>query len=167
MATVSADVRAIADARLHALGLRVSFGRHVEERDTFNSASISSRCHDLHEAFADDSVDAILTVLGGFNANQLLDHLDWDLIAAHPKIFCGYSDITALSNAMVARSGLVTYSGPHYASFGMRDHFDQTLAWFEACLFHPNAITLEPAQEWSNDAWFRDQDDRRVEPNEG
>ncbi len=167
LSIVADDVRAIADARLHALGLRVSFGRHVDERDRFNSTSISSRCEDLHDAFADDSVDAILTVLGGFNANQLLDHLDWDLIAAHPKIFCGYSDITALQNAMLTRSSLVTYSGPHYATFGMRDHFDQTLEWFRACLFHSDAMQLQPASEWSNDAWFVDQDDRTVEPNEG
>lgn len=52
-------------------------------------------------------------MIGGFNSNELLPHLDWDLIAAHPKVFCSYSDITALQNAILARTGLVTYSGPH------------------------------------------------------
>ena len=70
----------------------------------------------------------ILTVIGGFNSNELLPYLDWDLIAGNPKVFCGYSDITALQNAILARTGLVTYSGPHWSTFGMRDHFERHLA---------------------------------------
>lgn len=81
---------------------------------------------DLPEAFADDSVAAILTVIGGYNASELLPRLDWNLIAAHPKVFCGYSHITALWNAILARTGLVTYSGPHWSTFGMREHFEAT-----------------------------------------
>jgi muramoyltetrapeptide carboxypeptidase len=113
------------------MGLELTYGDHVDERDVFDSSSIESRVVDLHAAFAESDVAAILTVIGGFNSNELLPHLDWDLIAANPKIFCGYSDITALQNAMVARTGLVTYSGPHWSTFGMRDYFDQTLEWFQ------------------------------------
>lgn len=164
---VSAEVRAIADRRLADLGLRVSFGRHVDERNAFGSSPVASRVSDLHEAFADEAVDAVVSVLGGFNSNQLLDHLDWNLIGDHPKVFCGYSDITALQNAMLARTGLVTYSGPHYASFGMRDHFEHTLEWFRACVFTEQPIEVRPAPSWSNDAWFIDQDERHLEPNGG
>ena len=49
---------------------------------------------------------SVLTVIGGFNANQLLRAIDWELLAAHPKVFCGYSDITALQNAMLAKANV-------------------------------------------------------------
>ena len=67
---------------------------------------------------ADPGVHGILTALGGFSINVLLPHLDWDLIAQNPKVFCGYSDITALQNAILASTGLVTYSGPHWSTLG-------------------------------------------------
>jgi muramoyltetrapeptide carboxypeptidase LdcA involved in peptidoglycan recycling len=121
----------------------------------------------LHAAFADPEVAGILTVIGGFNSNELLPYLDWSLIAANPKIFCGYSDITAVQNAILARAGLVTYSGPHWSSFGMRDHFEQTQRWFVQALFEEGAIELRPAQAWTDDLWFLDQDSRNVHPNQG
>jgi hypothetical protein len=92
----------VIDARFAAMGLRLTFGDHVDERDDFDSSPVTSRVFDLHAAFTDPDVAGILTVIGGFNSNQLLPHLDWDLIAAHPKFFCGYSDITALQNAILA-----------------------------------------------------------------
>ena len=161
------DHSAVIDARFAALGLRLTFGDHVDERDDFQSSSIASRVADLHAAFADPEVAGLLTVIGGFNSNQLLPHLDWDLIAANPKIFCGYSDITALQNAMLTRASLVTYSGPHWSSFGMRDHFEQTQRWFEEALFGEKPIELRPADIWTDDLWFADQDNRTVRPNEG
>jgi muramoyltetrapeptide carboxypeptidase LdcA involved in peptidoglycan recycling len=161
------DHSAVIDARFAALGLRVTFADHVDERDDFQSSSIASRVADLHAAFADPEVAGILTVIGGFNSNELLPHLDWDLIAGHPKIFCGYSDITALQNAILARASLVTYSGPHWSSFGMRDHFEQTQRWFAEALFGRKPIELRPAEIWTDDLWFADQDKRTVRPNEG
>ena len=153
--------------RFGALGLRLTFGDYVDERDDFNSASVASRVADLHAAFADPQVAGILTVIGGFNSNELLPHLDWDLIAANPKIFCGYSDVTALQNAILARTGMVTYSGPHWSSFGMRDHFEQTERWFTQALFGEGMIELRPSETWTDDLWFADQDRRTVYPNHG
>lgn len=100
---------------------------------------------DLHAAFADPEVAGILTVIGGYNSNQLLPHLDFGLIAANPKVLCGYSDITALQNALLARTGLVTYSGPHWSTFGMRDHLDETVAWVRRPLFTIDDLVVEPA----------------------
>ncbi len=164
---ISPANRALATARLEDLGLRVTFGEHVLEQDDFGSTSIEHRLADLHAAFADPGVAAILTVIGGANSNQLLPYLDWDLIAANPKVFCGYSDITALSCAITARTGLVTYSGPHYSTFAMRDHFEQTLAWFRSALWPDEPLVVSPAASWTDDRWFDDQDDRLVRPNEG
>ena len=161
------DHSAVIDARFAALGLRLTFADHVDERDDFESSPVASRVSDLHAAFADPQVAGILTVIGGFNSNELLPYLDWSLIAANPKIFCGYSDITALQNAILARAGLVTYSGPHWSSFGMRDHFEQTQRWFVQALLEEGAIELRPAQAWTDDLWFLDQDKRNVHPNQG
>lgn len=166
-AIISSETATIADRRFAELGLRVSFGRHVDEIDAFASSSIESRVADLHEAFADPDVDAIVTAIGGFNSNQLLDHLDWDLIAANPKILCGYSDITALLNAVLRHVGLVTYLGPHWSTFGMEHHLDTTREGFRRCLFDGAPFDLEASADWSDDLWFLDQENRRIEPNDG
>jgi muramoyltetrapeptide carboxypeptidase len=155
------------EKRFAALGLRLTFGDHVDERDDFDSSSVASRVADLHAAFADPEVAGILTVIGGFNSNELLPHLDWDLIAANPKVFCGFSDITALQNAILARTGMVTYSGPHWSSFGMRDYFEQTEQWFAKALLGEGQVEVRPAQSWTDDLWFADQDNRTVHDNDG
>jgi muramoyltetrapeptide carboxypeptidase len=161
------DHSAVIERRFEDMGLRLTYGDHVDERDEFDSSPISSRVEDLHAAFADPSVAGIITVIGGFNSNELLPYIDWDLIAAHPKVFCGYSDISALQNAMLAKTGLVTYSGPHWSSFGMRDHFEPTGEWFRKAVFDDRPIALEPAEAWTDDLWFADQDARTVRPNDG
>ena len=78
----------------------------------------------------------MLTVLGGYNSNQLLDGIDYKLIEANPKIFCGYSDITALQNAFLKKVGLVTYSGPHYSTFGCKLAVDWIITQFQKATFH-------------------------------
>lgn len=161
------DLSAIIDARFAEMGLTLTYGAHVDERDDFDSSSIASRVQDLHDAFANPGVAAVMTVIGGFNSNELLPNLDWDLIAANPKILCGFSDITALQNAILAKTGLVTYSGPHWSSFGMRDHFSQTQRWFVDTLFGTAPVELHAATTWTDDAWFVDQDHRELLPGEG
>jgi muramoyltetrapeptide carboxypeptidase len=156
------DHTGIIEERFAELGLSLSYGAHVDERDAFDSSAVGSRVADLHAAFADPAVAAIMTVIGGYNSNELLPSLDWELIRANPKIFCGYSDITALQGAILARAGLVTYCGPHWSSFGMARHFGQTLLWFTACLFGDDPVRLEPAGTWTDDLWFLDQDNREV-----
>jgi muramoyltetrapeptide carboxypeptidase len=163
LAMIPAEARAEADGKLAALGLQVSFGEHVEESDDFVSSSVAARLADLHAAFEDPGVDGILTVIGGFNSNQLLAGIDYALVAANPKVLCGFSDITALSNALYTRTGLVGYSGPHYSSFGMKHHFGYTEAGFVACLMRDDPFRLEPSPTWSDDEWYLDQEDRHLE----
>jgi muramoyltetrapeptide carboxypeptidase len=167
LAVISSDVRVEADRKLAALGLDVSFGEHVGECDDFSSSSVAARLADLHAAFADPAVDGILTVVGGFNANQLLTGIDYSLVATSPKVVCGFSDITALSNALYARTGLVGYSGPHYSSFGMKQHFEYTQAGFVACVMEDGPAELSPCPAWSDDPWYVSQDDRHLEPGSG
>lgn len=167
LALISPEVRKLAEERLSQLGFKVSFGKNVEEVDTFLSSSVESRVSDLHEAFADKNVKAILTVIGGFNSNQLLKYIDWDLIKNNPKPVCGYSDITILANAIFAKTGLVTYYGPHYSSFGEKLNFDYTLEYFKKVLMSEESFELRPSETWSNDTWYLDQDHRDLIKNEG
>lgn len=149
------------------LNLKVTFGKHVEEQDAWNSSSVAARVEDIHEAFADPTVKAIITIIGGFNSNQLLGDLDWQLIEHNPKIFCGFSDITALQNAILAKTGLITYSGPHYSTFGQKHLDTYNLEYFKKCLFEDQPYDITPSESWSDDLWFIDQDKRNYVPNEG
>lgn len=161
------ETKDIANKRFKDLGLKLSFGKHVDESDEFNSSSIESRIDDLHEAFGDKNVKGIITVIGGFNSNQLLKYIDWDLIKNNPKIFLGYSDITLLNNAIYAKTGLVTYSGPHYSSFGQKLHFEYTLEYFKKCLLENNSFEIKPSESWSDDEWYLDQNKREQISNNG
>lgn len=75
-------------------------------------SAIRLRCSELHSAFADSDVKAIICTIGGISANELLPHLDYDLIRKNPKVFCGYSDITILHHAFFTQCGLRTFYGP-------------------------------------------------------
>jgi muramoyltetrapeptide carboxypeptidase len=153
--------------KLEGAGLQVTFGKHVDEIDEFNSTSIQSRIEDLHEAFSNPSVKLVITVIGGFNSNQLLRYIDYDLIKNNPKILCGYSDITALANAIYAKTGLVTYSGPHFFNFGEIKNFDYTLEYFHKCLFQEELFAVQPSKKWSDDLWAENQENRMFYDNKG
>ena len=167
MAIISKETREIANKRFADLGLKLSFGKHIEESDEFISSSIKSRIEDFHDAFSNKNVKAVITAIGGFNSNQLLRYLDWDLIKENPKIFCGYSDITALNNAILAKTGLVSYSGPHYSTFGQELYFDYTSEYFKKCLFSDELFEIEPSEEWSDDMWYKNQKERNLIKNDG
>lgn len=167
MAILSDELKDIANKRFKELGFKLTFGKNVIEKDDFASSSIESRIEDLHDAFQDKNVKVILTVIGGFNSNQLLKYLDWELIKNNPKILCGFSDITALNNSIIAKTGLVTYSGPHYSTFGQKLYFDYTLDYFKRCLMNNEPFTLKSSDNWSDDSWYKDQDKRNLIKNDG
>ena len=168
MAILGEDCKSLATRRLEELGLKVTFGKHVMEADSdYLAASVEARVEDLNEAFKDKNVKAILTVIGGFNSNSILDYIDYEAIKENPKIFCGFSDITALSNAIHAKTGLVTYSGPHYSSFGMLKGFEYTLEYFKKMFFQEEEFEIKASENWSDDAWFIDQENRKFEKHEG
>lgn len=167
LSIVSTENRTAATARLERLGLEVSFGQFVDDVDVLSSASTTKRLADLHDAFADPTVDGILTAIGGYNANDLLPHINWDLIASNPKVFCGFSDITVLTSAITTRTGLITFSGQHYSTFAMEQHFDRSLEWFTSVVMDRTTTALDASPTWSDDPWYLDQKDRAIEPNAG
>lgn len=167
MGILSNEIKDIAINNLENIGLKVVFSKNINEIDEYGSSTISSRLNDLHEAFGDKSIKGILTVIGGYNSNQLINKIDYKLLKQNPKILCGFSDITALSNAIYARTGLITYYGPHFSSFGMKKGLEYTLKYFKKCLMLNDKYTIEPTNYWSNDPWFKDQDNRNFIPNHG
>lgn len=166
---IGRDCRDIARARFEQMGLTVEFAPHTTD-DNFNmqgSASIEDRADDIMYAFQDKSVKAIFTVIGGFSSNQIIAHLDYDIIRRNPKIICGFSDVTALFDAINAKTGLEVYYGPHFSSIGMKKGCEYTLDYLEKVLFSDEPIIVEPAKKWSDDAWFMDQENREFIPNDG
>lgn len=164
---ISEETRRIAKKRFEDLKIDVSYSVNADEMNAFASSDIKSRVDDIHRAFQDKTVDIILTAIGGFNSNEILPYLDYKLISQNPKILCGFSDITALTNAIYAKTGLVTYCGPHFSSFGMEKGFDYSLEKFKSCFLSEDMYEINPSQEWSDDAWFLNQEDRTFIQNEG
>jgi len=168
MNIISEDCKKLATERLESLGLKLSFGKYIYEADEYyGSATAIHRAEDLNNAFLDKNVKAILTVIGGYNSNQILKYIDFDAIKENPKIFCGFSDITVLSNSIYAKTNLVTYSGVHYSSFGMLKGFEYGMEYFKKMFLENNEIQIESSKEWSDDLWFLDQEKREFIPNEG
>ncbi|RAK80035.1 S66 peptidase family protein [Aspergillus fijiensis CBS 313.89] len=97
---------------LESLGFRVRIIYTPYPEPSTIADSIRIRTGELHEAFGDPTVQAIICTIGGQHANELLPHLDYELIRANPKIFVGYSDTTFLHYALESRAGLRTFYGP-------------------------------------------------------
>lgn len=103
-------------ARLEELGFKVKLGRHARDRWGFLAGKDAARAGDIMAAFTDKKVKGIFCVRGGYGTGRLLGMLDYKAIAANPKVFAGYSDITALHCAFLRRAGLVSFHAPMLAS---------------------------------------------------
>ncbi len=93
-------------------GFKVKLGENIQKKYRYMAGTDEERLSDIHNAFFDKDVDAIICARGGYGAIRLLDKIDYDLIKNNPKIFCGYSDISALSAMIFKKTGLITFSGP-------------------------------------------------------
>lgn len=103
-------------AETERMGFRVKLGESCGKKYGYLSGSDEVRARDVNRMFLDDEVDAIICVRGGYGTMRILDQLDYEAIAAHPKIFVGFSDITAMHIAILEKTGLVTFHGPMAAS---------------------------------------------------
>lgn len=158
---------------LEAMGFRARAAENASAISNHTAGTIEQRVSDLHEMFADEEVRAIVCSIGGYNSNQLLDRLDYDLIRQNPKILLGYSDITALLLAIHRTVGLVTFLGPSLmAQFGEHGGLHPyTERWLRKTLMRskppgllePSGVNIHERLEWD------EEDDRlrREEPHEG
>ncbi|MGH8388287.1 MAG: S66 peptidase family protein [Pseudomonas sp.] len=102
--------KAVQWMRARGYALKVFPG--VYEKNDYLAGSDEVRLNDLHAAFADSEVDAIICLRGGYGTPRLLDRIDFQLLRSHAKPFVGYSDITALHLAISRYAGFVTFHGP-------------------------------------------------------
>ncbi len=150
----------LAKDKLELLWYKVTFSKNIFNKDILWSSSIEDRVSDLHDAFWDSCVKAIITIIGWFNINTILNHLDYNLIKNNPKILCGYSDITALQNALWKKIWLVTYSWPHFSTWAMKKWFDYIQEYFLNIVTQDYPVSIYPSHEYSEDKWHKDQDSR-------
>lgn len=97
---------------IDALGYRVIEADNCRQAYGYLAGSDAARAEGLNRMFADDRVDAVVCMRGGYGVTRMLDRVDYDVIRANPKILLGYSDITALHSAIHRKVGLVTFHGP-------------------------------------------------------
>lgn len=149
---------------IEGMGYSVKVGKNARRVRGHKAGFAQERVDDLHEMFGDEKVKAIITSLGGYNSNELLPIIDYQLIKKNPKILCGYSDITFLHCGIHSQTGLVTFYGPHilsqFAEFGgpipyTRNYFDKLLTKSQPL------GKIEPSTEYTYERLEWDRDDNR------
>jgi muramoyltetrapeptide carboxypeptidase len=102
---------------LESMGFSVHVAPHVYDSKDYLAGKDSDRLHDFHSVMMDPETKAVFCARGGYGCMRLLKDIDYGLIRETPKIFVGYSDITALILAVFNKTGLVTYHGPMVREF--------------------------------------------------
>ena len=142
-AEIESDDIAYAKEQLEAIGFKVKVGAHAYDRWGYFAGHDRDRAGDINRMFGDDGIAGIVCYTGGWGSPRVLPYLDYDLIARHPKVIIGYSDISALLNAIYKRTRLVTFHGPVGGST-----FDPyTLANFQRVIMTASPAGLLPAPE--------------------
>ena len=97
---------------IEELGFRVSLSPNVLNYNKYLAGTENERLEDFHKMFLDPAIDGIICLRGGYGSMKLLPDINYSIVRRNPKIFVGYSDITALQLALWKKTGLVTFSGP-------------------------------------------------------
>ena len=141
--------------KLESKGLNVQVAKHANGLRGHSSGTIQERAGDIMDAFRDPDVDLVMSIIGGFNSNQLLPLLDYKTIRESRKPFIGYSDVTALNNAILTRSGLVNFYGPAFVTFCQPELSAYTERSFDQVLLEgSNNFQVEASETWAEDRWF-------------
>lgn len=129
----------IAVETFEAMGLKVKLGEFVSNRHGHLAGTDEERAKEFNDMFADPEIDAVIALRGGSGAARILDKLNYEVIKQNPKIFIGYSDITALHLAIFAKTGLVTFHGPLAVSTWNTFSYDI----FRKILFQGEAVVFK------------------------
>ena len=95
-------------------GFKVVFSKNIFSNTNGYTATAKEKAEDINEMFRNQDVKMIWCAKGGNNSNSVFEYLDYELIKKNPKIICGYSDITSLTNIIHEKTGLVTFSGTNF-----------------------------------------------------
>ena len=130
--------------RLRLLGYTPSPGKHASLRGPlYFAGTAKERLDDLLAAFADPGVDMIAAVRGGYGSNYILDGLDLDLIARHPKPLFAYSDLTGVQLRLLDKIGLPVFHGPMVAADFALENGVHLESWHAALQGEPYACGAE------------------------
>jgi muramoyltetrapeptide carboxypeptidase len=135
------------DALAAALGLQIAFAEHAFAADHYSAGTAEQRASDLMAAFVDPAVAAVFVSMGGATAIDVLELIDYDVIAANPKGIAGISDSTTVLQAITARTGLITFHGLELFDFA-RHAMDYTLASIRSTLFDASTDPWRPNPSW-------------------
>lgn len=124
---------------LHGLGYKTVMAPNTKERDGFFAGTDMDRAAGVNTLFSNDDVKAIVCLNGGYGSARILDKLDYAMIAKHPKLLIGFSDITALHTALGEKAGIVTVHGPMMNTLVPANHSAYT--WQQ---FTNGVTTTEP-----------------------
>ena len=117
--------------RLRQMRYEPVYSQNIFERDVYFAGPVEQRVHEFHDFWRRDDIAALVCVRGGYGSNYLLEKLDYGMIAEHPKILLGCSDITSLLTAIHDRTGLIGFHGPMVAKDIADGTFDEA-SWNNA-----------------------------------
>lgn len=158
---LSKELRETAESNFRKLGLKIEY---------FNGKSgneLESKISNFNQATERTDIKAIFSSIGGWGANMLLPYINYKALANTPKILCGYSDFSAILNAVYTKTDLMTYHGPHYSTLGQKKFLDYTLDYLSRSLFTDGEIVISPSPYWLDDEWYLDQENRHPFKNTG
>lgn len=152
---------------LEALGYNVLFGDSAYH-SLYDVDSAGARARDLMAMYGNDNVDIVMAAIGGYSSLEILPYLDYSLIRASKKPLVGFSDITALLNAIYGRTGIVTYLGPHFAVFCQKHLPAYTARSFLTMMESDQPVKLATSCKYADDLWYEDNGGQRNwKPNPG
>ncbi|BBB90163.1 MAG TPA: LD-carboxypeptidase [Methylomusa anaerophila] len=125
---------------LEERGYRVQLGVTIDQTLGYLSGPDAARAADINAMFASPDIAGIVCLRGGYGTMRLLELLDYDNIRTHPKVFVGYSDITALHISIGRRTGLITFHGPMAASDMGKGLSDYTWEYFSRAISAPEPL---------------------------
>ena len=111
---------------IEKLGFKVKYSKNIFSNTNNYSATAKEKADDINEMFADKDIKMIWCAKGGNNSNSTFEYIDYDNIKRNPKIICGFSDITSLTNIITEKTGLVTFSGTNFKTIAT-DETDYSL----------------------------------------
>lgn len=124
------------------LGLKVVLGESCRGYHGFLSGSDELRANDINKMFKDKSIKGIFAIRGGYGAARILDMLDYEMIQNNPKVFAGYSDVTALHNVFNEKCKLITFHTPMASTEFYKGVDDYTMDYFKKNIFSDESLGI-------------------------
>ncbi len=101
---------------MESSGFSIEFGKYVFQNTLGYGTTAKQKAEDINKMFENKEIKAIFCATGGANSNSTFEYLDYELIKNNPKILCGFSDSTSITNMITQKTGLVTFNGPTFKS---------------------------------------------------